>query len=458
MIQDDLHLVNTLRGLLAQAPALTAAQLGKATGKSQSSISKALISLGDEVLKLGAARSTRYALTQDILGLAASQALHETGEAGDIRARGTLTFLKSNRVHVRGEAPFESLSDGRLPWFLTPLQPQGFLGRELARLRPDFPTEPDDWSLAQVLYMAANHQTDPPGAFELGRVMGEVIPEAPHDIAARLVHYDALTASINSRLPAGSSAGGEQPKFTTTVPADGHPLHAKHCIVKFTPPRGTPFGERWHDLLQLEHLAGEVLRQHGIAAAQTQLLHSPQRSYLESSRFDRIGLVGKRHVVAASAIHDEFVKAPRQHWVATCAALAANHLLPAEDLNAVVLTYLFGQYIGNTDMHFGNLSFFTGDIGGHLLGGKQQAPFRVTPVYDMLPMMWRPHIHSGLLDLDPVRPQLQPAGYGEQAVVARNMAIDYWQQAAALANLSPAMRTACLKNAVRLQRNFADGD
>ena len=458
MNHDDIYLANTLRGLLAQAPALTAAQLGKATGKSQSSISKALISLGDQVLKLGAARSTRYALTHDILGLAASQALHETEVAGHIEARGTLTFLKSNRVHVRGEALLESLSDGRLPWFLTPLQPQGFLGRELARVRPDFPTEPDDWSLAQVLYMAANHQTDPPGAFELGRVMGEVIPKAPHDIAARLVHYDALTTSINSRLPAGSSAGGEQPKFTTTVPADGHPLHAKHCIVKFTPPRGTPFGERWHDLLQLEHLAGEVLRQHGIAAAQTQLLHSPQRSYLESSRFDRIGLVGKRHVVAASAIHDEFVKAPRQHWVATCAALVAGHLLPEEDLNAVVLTYLFGQYIGNTDMHFGNLSFFTGDIGGHLKGGKQQAPFRVTPVYDMLPMMWRPHIHSGQLDLDPVRPQLQPAGYGQQALVARDMAINYWQQAAALANLSPAMRTACLKNAVRLQRNFADGD
>ena len=200
-----------------------------------------------------------------------------------------------------------------------------------------------------------------------------------------------------------------------------------------------------------------MLRQHGIAAVQTQLLHSTQRSYLESGRFDRIGLVGKRHVVAASAIHDEFVKAPRQHWVATCAALAANHLLPAEDLNAVVLTYLFGQYIGNTDMHFGNLSFFTGDIGGPVKR-SDQAPFRVTPVYDMLPMMWRPHIHSGLLDLDPVRPQLQPAGYGEQAVVARNMAIDYWQQAAALANLSPAMRTACLKNAVRLPRNFADGD
>ena len=51
------------------------------------------------------------------------------------------------------------------------------------------------------------------------------------------------------RLPAGSSAGGEQSKFTCHV--DDDPV-----IVKFSPLRATPFGERWYDLLQLEHLAG----------------------------------------------------------------------------------------------------------------------------------------------------------------------------------------------------------
>ena len=79
-------------------------------------------------------------------------------------------------------------------------------------------------------------------------------------MSLRLADYDELTRNIDKRLPAGSSAGGEQPKFTSTVPVDGNPLHDAHCIVKFTPPRGTPFGERWHDLLQLEHLANEVLR------------------------------------------------------------------------------------------------------------------------------------------------------------------------------------------------------
>ncbi len=40
----------------------------------------------------------------------------------------------------------------------------------------------------------------------------------------------------------------------------------------------------------------------------------------------------------------------------------------------------FGQLIGNTDMHFGNLSFFVSSGG----------PLALTPVYDMLPMLYAP--------------------------------------------------------------------
>jgi hypothetical protein len=40
----------------------------------------------------------------------------------------------------------------------------------------------------------------------------------------------------------------------------------------------------------------------------------------------------------------------------------------------------FGEMIGNTDMHLGNASLIGGD----------QAPHTLAPVYDMLPMRWRP--------------------------------------------------------------------
>ena len=41
---------------------------------------------------------------------------------------------------------------------------------------------------------------------------------------------------------------------------------------------------------------------------------------------------------------------------------------------------VFGQLIGNTDRHFGNLSFLETDEG----------PLRLAPVYDMLPMAFAP--------------------------------------------------------------------
>ena len=102
MTIDGFRLVHAVRALLAQASDLSAAQLRSTTGKSQSSISLALLGMGGEVQKFGAARSTRYALTQDIMGLPASQAVSLTSAAGDIQDFGVLTFLKSNRVHVRG--------------------------------------------------------------------------------------------------------------------------------------------------------------------------------------------------------------------------------------------------------------------------------------------------------------------------------------------------------------------
>ena len=435
MKEPQLGLSDHLRALLAQGSPLSAGQLQRACGKSQPSISLALARLGSEVHKMGAARSTRYALTQPILGLDAAQPVHLAGPHADQGLFGTLALLRGNLVHVRGRRNSEWLADGALPWWLSPLRPQGFIGRQFARLRPDFPSDPDQWTLAQVLYMAANHLPDPPGAFTIGSQRSAPGIATRH--ADRGANFDRLADAAADNLPAGSSAGGEQPKFISRV-------GDTHVIVKFSPPRGTPFGERWHDLLQLEHLAGEILRGQGIAAAQTELLHTARRTYLQSSRFDRMGAAGKRHVVAASALHEAFVDAPRRQWVATCEALSARKLLAPEHVRTVASVYLFGQYIGNTDMHFGNLSFFVDDV---------QKPILVpTPVYDMLPMVWRPGIHGGELDTTPIREQIQPAGFETQAQQARTWAIAFWERAARLPALGPASRKASAESARNLSR------
>ncbi|MDQ8208272.1 HipA domain-containing protein [Coraliomargarita sp. SDUM461003] len=41
---------------------------------------------------------------------------------------------------------------------------------------------------------------------------------------------------------------------------------------------------------------------------------------------------------------------------------------------------VLGELIANTDMHWGNLSFFL----------PEQSPYPLAPVYDMLPMRFRP--------------------------------------------------------------------
>lgn len=430
-----LHLDQAILALLAQAPSLSAPELQRATGKSQASVSLALTRLGDAVCKMGAARSTRYARTHNILGLNARQVVSLAGPHRDEGLFGELHFLQGNQVHVRGPRKSAWLCQNTLPWWLSTLRPQGFLGRQYARLRPDFPVDPDDWSLSQTLYTAANHFHDPPGAFAIGSYT--MPPSTDVALARRGEAFDALADASALGLPAGSSAGGEQPKFVCRV-------EGTSVVVKFSPPRGTPFGERWHGLLQLEHLANMVLREHGIPSAQTELVSTRKRSYLQSTRFDRLSANGKRHVVAAGAVHEAFVKGPRRHWVATAEALAAQKLLAAEHLRSIACIYLFGQYIGNTDMHFGNLSLFVDDV--------TRPTFFPTPVYDMLPMVWRPGVHGGELDLAPIHLQRQPAGFEAEVQQARAWAMEFWKRAARLPALGDTLREASAANARGLRQ------
>ncbi|MBC7548980.1 MAG: hypothetical protein H7224_10145 [Polaromonas sp.] len=82
-------------------------------------------------------------------------------------------------------------------------------------------------------------------------------------------------------------------------------------------------------------------------------------------------------------------------------------------------------------MHFGNLSLFVGDV---------------------LPMMWRPVVHSGELDARPVQPQAQPAGYAALADQVSAWAITDWDRASDLPALSPGLRAASAENARLLKR------
>ena len=426
--------------LTARGPS-TSAQLQRLTSKSQPTLSRALRALGAQVVTLGQGKATRYAIPKAIRGLAAQHTLWWTDARGVSAPWGLLTFLADDSLHVCA-AGIDVITRGRLPWFLSPLKLQGFLGREWA-LRLGLERDPERWTLEQTL-VAALGIDDPTGAISLGEPMGELLPDVPVDPAARAARYDALSADVAATLPAGSSAGGEQAKFLTGL-ASG-----ERVLVKFSPPRGTPFGERWHDLLHAEALALGVLGEHGVEVAQARVIESATRSYLESMRFDRSGshapglhAQGRRHLVALDAIHAGFVEGSRQNWAATCDALAVQRRLSPADARAVRALFDFGHLIGNTDMHFGNLSLWADN--------PASGRFALAPLYDMLPMRWRPDGFHGLQDYAPFEPQRRQGLPDDGGTSARSVAQVFWQRAATHPPLSQPLRAVAAEMARRLR-------
>jgi hypothetical protein len=108
-------------------------------------------------------------------------------------------------------------------------------------------------------------------------------------IEERGARYVALADAAMAGAPPGSSAHGEHPKFTVCV-AEGE--RRTHMIVKFSPTRETPIGQRWADLLIAEHIAHRVLRAGGIAACRSSIVTQGERVFLECERFDRAGVAG----------------------------------------------------------------------------------------------------------------------------------------------------------------------
>jgi hypothetical protein len=362
-------------GVLRSKGVATSLEIQSAIGKSQPTVSRLVAGMSDQVLTLGRGRATAYAFPQSIRGASAQQPVWLTDDVGSVRRAGTLSLLENDTLHVESE--FGTFTTrGALPWPLAPLRAQGFLGRLLAQRlsATGLGTSPEQWPLASILF-AALQLHDAPGALTIGTSPGaHGQPSLGADPAADL---DAIAADIESTLPAGSSAGGEQPKFLAVREADG-----QHVLVKFTPPRDTPFGERWHDLLVCEDLAGKTLRRRGIASAASHIVESGKRTYLVSDRFDRVGANGRRHVVSIGAAHAAFSAVAFNGWGEAAESLSRQGRLSVRDVDSARVLQNFGRSIGNSDMHSGNLALFV-DL-------TTKPKFSLAPSYDMLPMRWRP--------------------------------------------------------------------
>lgn len=422
-------------GVLAHRGIASSSDLQAATGKSQATVSRLLSDLSGRVLTLGSARATRYGLPKPIRGQPAQQPLWWTDHGGRMRPIGRLSLLAGDIICIESEFVRTPASTG-LPWYLAPLRAQGFLGRLHARRLgvQGLSGDPERWDLESTQF-AALQLHDAPGAITLGEPVRQPPPaDAPAGGASLSLAFDQLAADVASTLPDGSSVAGEQAKFLATLGG------ARHVIVKFTPPRGTPFGERWHDLLHAECLAASVLERHGVAVARTRVIESATRTYLVSDRFDRIGVSGRRHAIHIGHAHDAFVVDHYSNWAATASALARQRRLSALDAQRAAALLSFGRLIGNSDMHSGNLGLQVE------LEDLAKGRFSLAPVYDMLPMRWRPQpVLGGAPEYAPFEPDAASA-----ASAAAGPARDFWAELEAHFGVSAALRTVAGEMARRI--------
>ena len=441
--------------------------LAAALGVDRSSISRALArrEIAPHLVRLGTTRGTSYALRRSVRGLGETFAIRRVDAAGRAQEWAQLVALHGGwqlswadpaRAPEWAGALFGlgGYSEG-FPFFLGEVRPQGYLGRAIGRalsLSLNLPPDPRGWSDDDTLVYLQGAGDDLPGDLVVGdvplrRVQNRVL-RPPETLPAneRAARYPLLASAGATLDVPGSSVEGEQPKFLVTLAEpDGA---AVPVLVKFTDVLTTPTGRRWADLLIAEAHALTVLQAHGEAHAAPRLLTAGDRCFLETPRYDRVGLHGRRGVVSLRALHDAFEGPDANRWPAVAANLRARDFIDDAALRSIRLRHAFGELIGNTDMHLGNLAFWLDDT----------LPFRLAPAYDMLPMLWAPTPGNATPapEFAPMPPLpaerdvwLEAAGWAEV----------FWQRVAADERVSPAFAVIASdagETVARLRRHFAE--
>ena len=337
-----------------------------------------------------------------------------------------------------------------VPWFLDDQRPQGFLGRQFAQRwsrELGLPSDILRWNDDAVLAALLLHGEDAPGDFVLGDRALERALQSELDItpvAARGTRYGDLAAAALAGESVGSSAAGEQPKFTATIRDDDGDI--RHVIVKFSEPVDNhPAARRWADLLICEHLAGQVLAEQGNESARTDLIWSQGRLCLEVTRFDRVGAHGRRGCVTLAAWSDAH-DGERDEWPNATERMRQGGWTSADATEQVRSRWWFGRMIGNTDMHFGNLCFFL----------DESLPLALAPSYDMLPMLYRPATSGELVAREFRTPTPTPADFLYWKAAAAWAEV-YWQRVARHDEISGEFREIAGSNGdaiSRMRRRF----
>jgi len=413
----------------------TSKQIQVATGLSQAVVSRHLTNLADSVIKLDQQRPPVYLLTREAFGAGDRLPIIMTDTYGKNCVVGCLRPIEPKGFYFQGNqnTPLpllgcenEMFSD--LPYYLDDLRPQGFLGRQIAlKLSDYFPTNLAFWNANQIgRYLIANGE-DLTGNITLGEQGLLRLRRKPKTVSHK--EYANIATEVLNGENFGSSAGGEQPKFT----AFNDELQ-KHVIVKFSPIGESDIARRWRDVLISEHYACMALNKYNIAAAQTQLVERAGRLFLQSVRFDRHGMFGKSSMISLLSIDSEFVGSG-ESWYRTCSELVEQKLLDKNDLGKVKMLSAFGQLINNTDMHLGNLSL-----------SIENNIFKLLPVYDMCCMGFAPK-SSEVMPFKFSMPNIDSLEINsEQTTIVKKTVGYFWQKLSQDAMVSDGFKDYLLSN------------
>ncbi|MCF6319145.1 MAG: type II toxin-antitoxin system HipA family toxin YjjJ [Proteobacteria bacterium] len=359
-------------------------QIQLATGLSQPVVSRRLAKLSEQIVTDNKQRPPVYSLLRNAFGAGNKIHISMVDAHGNNNIVGYLRPIepKGFYLEVNNKTPTPLLACEKgyfsdLPYFLDDLRLQGFLGRQTAKqislLSDDFPTKLQYWTSEQVGRFLTSNGDDLTGNIKLGEQLYLRLCRKPKKVTR--TEYSQLADEVLQGENIGSSAAGEQPKFTVF-----NKELDQHVIVKFSPKGANEISQRWRDILISEHHALQALNKFNIIAAKTQLVEDGERLFLESIRFDRNGMFGRLSMVSLQAIDMAFV-GTLENWHSTVKQLLKQKLCTGQDYETVKLLSAFGKLINNTDMHHGNISF-----------SIESDKFRLLPIYDMCCMGFAPKV------------------------------------------------------------------
>lgn len=398
--------------------------------------------------------STPAAQERERCSAGASWPLYRIDAQARAERLGKLQALDGGGFGLETSQPRPALLHGDfaagLPWFLDDLRPQGFLGRAFGRrVAPDLhaPADIALWNCDDIVLALLRHADAAPGDLVLGDDALQRAQDAAFDCAGGLAVaerercYPELAQAVLRGEAVGPCVGGAQPKFALDLVRDAQ---VQPVIVKFSGRIDTPDGRRWADLLVCEHLAGEAMREHGLASAQSEIVAAGSRVFLQSTRFDRTSERGRRGLVSLAALDAAFYGHGRIDWWRFAPQLERDGWLDPHAASRLRRIGWFGALIANSDMHLGNVALQLQDT----------RPLPLAPVYDMLPMTFRPASNGGIVERR-YRISLPAPEHRTDWQEAAPVALVFWQRVAIDPRISVAFRAIAADAIAALQRALA---